>query len=553
MASLTQQLLKDRGIKTKKKAEIFLHPDYERDLHDPFLFSGMKKAVKRILHAIDGGEQIVIYGDYDCDGIPGATLLYEFFKKIDYEKVAVRIPHRYTDGYGLSVEAVRKMQKENASLIITVDCGITDCEAVAGANEFGIDVIITDHHIVPKRLPKAFAIVDAFRRGDKYPNKNICGAGVAFKLVQALITERDFGLHKGWEKWLLDLAGLATIADVVPLIGENRALAYYGLKVLRKTQRVGLLELFKKKNIRPENITEEDVGFTIGPHINAASRMGDPYDAFRLLATNDYDEAKGLVKKLLVHNTDRKSEVQVVIREVEALMHLHTELPLIIVGRADWKPGIVGLAANMIAEKYKKPAFVWGRANSAHFKGSCRSDGLINIVDLMAEVRVVSQDIFLDFGGHELAGGFSVREEKIELFAPALLAAHERMVKNTKEKVKNEKKKERSCPLNIEEIDWKLWGELEQFAPFGVGNERPFFSFNGVTVKERKVFGQDGIHTELVLAKKKGDISVIKFFAYDELAPLVPGTKINLRATLEKNTFKYPHNLRLRLVEWQPT
>ena len=552
-SQLTRQLLKVRGITTKKDADIFLYPNYERDLHDPFLFSGMKKAVARILHAISNQEHIVIFGDYDCDGIPGASLLYEFFKKINYKKISVYIPHRYTEGYGMSVKAVQKLQKQHAALIITVDCGITDVEPVDEANKFGIDVIITDHHLPQKNLPKAYSIINTHKKGDTYPNKNICGAGTAFKLVQALLQEGKFEVTKGWDKWLLDLAGMATIADMVALTGENRALAYYGLKVLRKTPRVGILQLLKKKNVRAENITEDDVGFTIGPHINAASRMGEPMDAFRLLTTDDGDEAKEIVAKLLNHNADRKVEVQVIIQEVEALMHLHADLPVIVVGNKDWKPGIVGLAANMLAEKYQKPAFVWGKHTSTHLKGSCRSDGSINIVDLMTEV----QEVFLDFGGHELAGGFSIHEEKIDLFAPALMAASEKLKNRYKlegstfSKIRLESE---SIEINIDDVTWEMYKEVEQFAPFGMGNEKPVFSLKNVSVKEVRFFGKEGIHTELKLATSdvaKKTISAIKFFTHDDFRSISIGSIVDMIVTLEKSTFTYPHELRLRIVDWK--
>jgi len=553
--ALTQKLLRARGIETKKEAEIFLHPDYERDLHDPFLLSGMKRAVKRILDAISNQEDIVIFGDYDCDGIPGTSLLYEFFKKIEYKKISVYIPHRYTEGYGMSVEAVQNLQKKHTSLIITVDCGITDVEPVDEANKFGIDVIITDHHLPHEKLPKAYTVINTQKRGDKYPNKNICGAGTAFKLVQALIAERDFGLNKGFEKWLLDLAGLATIADMVSLTGENRTIAYYGLKVLRKTPRVGLRQLLKKKNVRAENITEDDVGFTIGPHINAASRMGEPMDAFRLLTTDDGDEAKEIVTKLLDHNAERKIEVQVIIAEVETIIHEYADLPVIVVGHKDWKPGIVGLAANMIAEKYQKPAFVWGKHSSSHLKGSCRSDGSVNIVDLMTQSSILSSELFLDFGGHELAGGFSIREVHIEKFAPVLMAAHEKLQKGETLLKQPKTKTKEVIEVDVNDITWGMYREVDQFAPFGIGNEKPVFSLKNVSVKEVRFFGKEGIHTELKLSTLGVDrvakyIGAIKFFTYYEFKAVGVGSKINLTVTIEKSTFKYPHELRLRIVEW---
>jgi len=236
---LMQELLYFRGIGTAEEAFHFLKPDYEEHLHDPFLLPDMEKAVVRILRAIENNEKVVIYSDYDMDGGPGGVILHDFFKKIGYEHFQNYIPHRHEEGYGLNVPAIEQFAKDGATLLITVDCGITDAEQVHVANELGIDVIITDHHLPAKQLPEAHAIINPKRKDSTYPFDGLCGAGVAFKVVQALIQKGNFELKEGWEKWLLDMAGLATIADMVPLRGENRALAHFGLAVLRKSPRPG--------------------------------------------------------------------------------------------------------------------------------------------------------------------------------------------------------------------------------------------------------------------------------------------------------------------------
>lgn len=276
---LMQELLFYRGIETVSAADEFLNPDYEKHIHDPFLIKDMDKAVKRILLAIKNNEKIVIYSDYDCDGIPGGVILHDFFKKIKYKNVSNYIPHRNDEGYSLNIGAIKEFSKEGAKLIITVDCGITDVKEVDVANNLGIDVIITDHHLVPKILPKAYAILNSKQEDDTYPYDMLCGAGVAFKLVQGLLAKGDFGITPGWEKWLLDMAGLSTIADMVPLTGENRVIAYFGLKVFRKSPRPGVQELCRKAKVRLHNVTEDDIGFMVAPRINAASRMGKPMEA----------------------------------------------------------------------------------------------------------------------------------------------------------------------------------------------------------------------------------------------------------------------------------
>ncbi|HEC33055.1 MAG TPA: single-stranded-DNA-specific exonuclease RecJ, partial [Candidatus Kaiserbacteria bacterium] len=262
---LLQELLINKGITARKDADIFLNPNYDEHLHDPFLMKDMDKVVDRILGAISSNEKIIIYSDYDCDGIPGGVLLHDFFKKIGYKNFENYIPHRHEEGYGLNISAIEKFGDDKVDVLISVDCGITDVVPVEKANELNIDVIITDHHLQNGVLPKAYAILNPKQKGDSYPYDMLCGTGVVFKLVQGLIKKGDFNLKKGWEKWWLDMVGLATIADMVPLTGENRVLAYYGLQVLRKSRRPGLMQLCRKIYLKQMYITEDDIGFMIAP------------------------------------------------------------------------------------------------------------------------------------------------------------------------------------------------------------------------------------------------------------------------------------------------
>ncbi len=251
--ALVQTLLNNRGIVTQGAAEKFLNPNYERDIYDPFLMLNMERAVERILRAIDGGEKIIIFGDYDCDGIPGSVVMHDFFKKIGYTNFQNYIPHRNNEGYGLNIPAIEKFADGGATLMITVDCGITDVEEVARGNELGIDTIITDHHLPQEVLPPAYTILNSKQVSDTYPDNMLCGAGVAWKLVSALLARRGetWGVAVGWEKWLLDMAGLSTIADMVPLQNENRVLAYYGLLVLRKNTTTRFEKTFCKDGYEP--------------------------------------------------------------------------------------------------------------------------------------------------------------------------------------------------------------------------------------------------------------------------------------------------------------
>ncbi|MEK7143435.1 MAG: single-stranded-DNA-specific exonuclease RecJ, partial [Patescibacteria group bacterium] len=544
-----------RGIATRQAAEKFLNPDYERDCYDPFLILNMDRAVERILRAIDGSEKIVVYGDYDCDGIPGSVILHDFFKKIGYKNFSNYIPHRHKEGYGLNTDAVDEFAKSSTALLITVDCGITDVEEVKHAQSLGIDVIITDHHIPPidaaqggqETLPPAYAILNSKQKGDTYPDKMLCGAGVAFKLVQGLIKKKgkEWGIKDGWEKWLLDMAGLATIADLVPLQNENRTLAYYGLKVLRKSPRVGLQKLLRKMNVNQRELTEGDVAFMIAPRINAASRMDIPHEAFRLLSTDDENVADELSDHLHNLNDERKGLVASMVREAKTHMEAREMREVIVIGNPKWRPGVLGLLASRLVEDYRRPAFVWGRGEEIELKGSCRSDGTVNMVEMM---NGVSEGLFLNVGGHEFSGGFSVSREKVHLLEDELVLVYQkiRLAETSIPKILID------CALSLDEINSETYRKIEKLAPFGIGNPKPTFLFNNVEIEEVKNFGKEKNHLELIFKNSRGEkVSAIGFFtsANDFKKEIIAGTTTNLIATFEKSFFRNRAELRLRIVD----
>lgn len=545
---LMQTLLYNRGIKTKGEAKQFLYPDYGRDGYDPFLILNMERAVERILQAIDNKERIVIYGDYDCDGIPGSVVLHDFFKKIEYENFSNYIPHRHKEGYGLNIPAIDEIARDGTTLIITVDCGISDVEEVAHANTVGIDVIVTDHHLAQETLPPAYAIVNSKQHDDTYPDDMLCGAGVAFKLVQALLQKRDFGVAPGWEKWLLDMVGLSTIADMVPLQKENRTLAYFGLKVLQKSRRPGLQKLLKKANVNQMHITEDDVGFMIAPRINAASRMDVPIKAFRLLATDNEVVADELARHLHKINDERKWIVASMVKEIKKTLAQRELGDVIVIGNPKWKVGVLGLAASRIVEDYGKTAFVWGREGSEVIKGSCRSDGTVNVVDLMVSV---SQEVFIDVGGHEGAGGFSVSHEKVHTLEEELLAAYEKVEKFEGGAGKINVDSE----MSLGEVTWETYRDIELLAPFGVGNPKPTFLFRKAKITKVKKFGKELNHLELIFDDGARGVTAIGFFVGDESFPgatIEEGVSVDLVATLEKSMFRNYPQLRLRIVDIAP-
>ncbi|GMQ95070.1 MAG: hypothetical protein BMS9Abin13_180 [Patescibacteria group bacterium] len=541
---LTRLLLFNRGITTPREAEKFLKPDYERDVHDPFLILNMERAVERILKAIEARESIVIYGDYDCDGIPGSVVLHDFFKKIEYKHFENYIPHRHKEGYGLNITAIKRFAKKNVTVLITVDSGITDVAEVECANQLGIDVIITDHHLPGEILPPAYAILNSKQKGDTYPYDMLCGAGVAWKLVCALLQKGNFGVAPGWEKWLLDMTGIATISDMVPLNDENRALAHYGLKVLRKSPRLGLLMLLKKMKVDQRYVTESDVGFMIAPRINAASRMGVPMDAFRLLVADSDEVAVSLSERLHSINNERKLAVATIIKEAKSILSGREIRDVIVIGNPRWRVGVLGIVASNIMEEYERPVFVWGREESEDVKGSCRSDGIVNLVELM---NGVSRSIFMNVGGHERAGGFTISHDKIHVLEDELVKAYK--------KTKRARCRERMLidqRMELDEVDWSTYKEIERFAPFGVENSPPTFLFDNVEIVAVKMFGKEKNHLQLDLRSSHGVIvQAIGFFMNTESfgASLEEGRKIDLVATFDKSTFRGRPELRLRIID----
>ena len=551
-SDLVSHLLFHRGITDTISANTFLTPNYDRDIHDPFLLKDAEKAARRIIQAIKADEKIAIYADYDADGIPGAAIWNDFFSRISFKNFVIYIPHRHDEGFGLNVEAIDDLVSQGVKLIVTVDCGVSDVVPVAHANSQGLEVIITDHHEAPAQVPPAYAIVDHKQIDCAYPDKYLCGSGVAFKLIQAILKIERFGLKEGMEKWLLDLVGMATLSDMVPLIGENRVLAHYGLNVLRKTPRIGLVRLLAKLKIPQKYITEDDIGFMISPRINAASRMGVPMDAFRLLAAQTEEEAKIYVDHLDEINNERKGMVAALVKDVKKKVHeRHGDVipSAIVLGNPEWRPSLLGLAANSCAEEFNRPVFLWGRDGGDVIKGSCRSEGTSNVVEIM---RGVPEGVFLQFGGHHHSGGFAVGNDQIH-FLDSHLNESAQKINSAKSKVLSDEKSDVviDMELSIEDVVWNLFDDISKLAPFGVGNPRPVFLFKKVTADSVRTFGKTNNHVEIVFKKKNGGtVPAIAFFgATSEWAKnLKAHTQIDLIASVEKSMFRGRPELRLRVV-----
>lgn len=559
---ILETLLARRGIVREDAVLRFLSPDYQRDLDDPFLLPDMERAAQRILAALRAREPIVIYSDYDMDGIPGAVVLWDTLQALGAEALEHYTPHRTLDGFGVSVSAIEELAARGAQVIISVDCGSTDTAAALRARELGVDLIITDHHLLShddagaESLPDAFAVINPKRERNRYAEPNLCGAGVAFTLARALlrlvadnpVLAPHIPEHmEAFEKWLLDMVGMATVADMVPLLGENRALAYFGLVVLRKSPRPGVRALLANARINQRTLTEDDIGFSIAPRINAASRMGHASDAFRLLVTRDDAEAKTLAAHLEKLNRERKGIVAAMVKEAHAKLSRCPALPSVIVlGNPLWRPSLAGLVANTLSETYARPAFVWGREAGTIIKGSCRAAGNVSVVAMMTHAR----ETLLEYGGHRASGGFSVSDEHIFELQDALVRAHEAIAESKNDEPVSMAPKP-DLTLLLGDVTEETYRALQPLAPFGVGNSKPLFLFEQVAPSEVRQFGKTREHLELsfLIPGRPRSLSAIAFFKTPDSfsVPMSPGRPISLLAHMERDSFR--GSLRLRIVE----
>ncbi len=493
-SELLNDLMLARGVVGEAAQADFLDPQFERDSHDPMLLPDMEKAVDRLLFAKKSGEKVCVWSDYDCDGIPGGVALTEFLRGIGLN-VRHYIPHRHKEGYGLNEEGLNELIADGVKVIITVDLGTTEHANIAYAQEKGIDIIVTDHHIAPPTLPNAFALINPKRLDSKYPFDGLCGAGVAWKLIQGVLSKNRFDMKEGHEKWLLDLIGMATLSDMVPLVGENRMLARYGLVVMRKARRPGLASLLQILKIKPAGLTEDDIGFMIAPRINAASRMDSPDVAAQLLAATTQERGAELAHALDKINNERKTLVATTVKEVHKRMADHPDDPVIVMGNPNWRPGILGLVANKLVEAHGKPVFLWGREGGDIIRGSVRGDGLVSVVELMQG----AQEVFDHFGGHAASGGFSLEQERVPELAPKLSAVYKKLRLSAPE----EKEIIIDRQLDVSELA-HAQKDLMKLAPFGVGNAKPLFIFPNVYIARTKMFGKGNDHLDMEL---KGSLS----------------------------------------------
>ncbi|MDB5188609.1 MAG: recJ [Candidatus Nomurabacteria bacterium] len=549
-----KQLLLERLNLSEEAQQEFLEPKYQ--LGDPFLFRDMEKSVERIQQAIENKEHVGIYSDYDCDGIPGAVVLVDFFKVLGIaDRVHVYIPDRHDEGYGVNVKGIDELQALGVTLMITVDVGITALTEVADAQSRGMDVIVTDHHSVVRQsdndgdrvvLPDAYAVVHPAI--GEYPEKNLCGAATAFMLARAFLLRygKQYNVPEGWEKWLLDLAGFATLSDMVSLTGENRVLVWYGMMVMRKTRRVGLQTLFSANSIDSSRLTESDLTFTVAPRLNAASRMASPALAFELLATEDRTRAMALVKELTKINDERKVLVARIVKEAHGRLAAR-ELPdIVVIGDLAWRPAVLGLVAGKLQETYGKSFFVWGEGGDGTLKGSCRMIATHHAAVLM---QALPEGTILHAGGHKAAGGFAVTKEQVHFFEAALNTARNFLAENEKSgsSVKVDEGTPSAFPLPLGCATIRHLQTVRSFAPFGVGNPEPVFLFENLTIESNKKFGKAKEHIECVVRDTTGCATAFTFFVDEDFCTkCTPGNTISILGTLEAG---WRGGIRIRIKE----
>lgn len=539
------QLLWNRGLKTQAAIDEFLNPDWSQDVHDPYLFRDMRKAVERVYEAIGAKQPIVVFGDYDADGVCAAVLLTTTLKELG-AVVEVYLPHREREGYGLNSEAVQYLAGRNTKLMITCDCGIASVEPVAEANKLGMDVIITDHHRAQDSLPAAYAILHCGLEGETYPFKFLSGGGVAFKLVQGLLHYEGCPLtpekREAWEKWLLDLVAISTVADMVRLQGESRTLTKYGLVVLRKTKRLGLRKLVEVANLKPASIDTYTISWQIAPRINAAGRMDHANAAYALLVSESASEAEELARALNLTNTERQKVTDDMVAGGRLQIgELKPEQYLVTAFDPTWSLGLVGLVAGKLVQEYHRPALVMCQQGE-RVAGSGRS-GIGNF-DLAAALDEC-KEYLISYGGHREAAGFALPKERLEDF----ITAFQRIVERELKGVDLAPVAVVDMAMPLSRADWGLYEQVIKLEPVGQQNSPARFVSYGVTVASLTPVGSQGQHLKLVL---EGDGLAKKFIWFrqgEAGAKLAIGESVDVVYEVGVNEWNGNRELELKVID----
>ena len=517
--ALFERILTARGLTTRAARQAFLQPDYVAVKHDPFLLPDMEKAVARLKRARERDEKIVIYGDYDIDGLSATALLLDAFGKFGFKDVDAFIPNRFVEGYGMTMGAVDKVRDMGADLIVTVDTGSLCHMEIEYASSLGIDTVVTDHHNVAETPPPSVAAVNPKFPGHTYPFRDLCGAGVAFKLVQALQTELD-GLPDGYEKWLLDLVALGTVCDIVTLADENRANVYWGLEVLKKQQRPGLKALMAVAGIEPGQVNARHLGFGLGPRMNAAGRLETAQHALNMLVACDGLAALEASEKLEELNVKRRSIQDAIFEEACQQAEELADDRVLVVSSDGWNHGVIGIVASKLVEKYKKPVFIIGERGE-EATGSARSFGDFSAADAVR----AADDIIIKGGGHGAAAGVTLETEKIGDFRRCVNEFYDSLRLTNQERYLLPR-----ADVEIDdfsEIDEELVANLAKMEPFGNGNPEPVLKITTASVLSVRRMGADGQHVKLALRDKNGKVLQVLAFNAPEEFLREPGDEVS--------------------------
>ena len=523
------RLLFERGIQDQESLKKFLEPSLE-DLYDPYLLHDMEKAVERIRRAIEDGENILIYGDYDADGMTSASIIKESLEQLGAE-CRVYLPNRFTDGYGPNASVYKYfIEQEGISLIVTVDNGVAGHEAIELAQSMGVDVIVTDHHSMPEILPDAYAIIHPEHPDANYPFKHLAGCGVAFKLACALLEEVQVEL--------LDLVAIGTIADMVSLTDENRILVQYGLEMLGHTQRIGLQEMLTMAGISANEVTDETVGFQIAPRLNALGRLDDPNPAIDLLTGFDEEEAHEIALMIHQKNEERKEIVQSIYEEAKTMVN--PEKKVQVLAKEGWNPGVLGIVAGRLLEKLGQTVIVLN-IEDGRAKGSARSVEAVDIFEALDPHR----DLFIAFGGHAGAAGMTLEVENLEALSQVL----ENYILETGIDLSGKKTINLDEELDLETLNLEMLKNFERLAPFGMDNQKPIFYIRDFHVESARTMGAGNAHLKLKISKGETSFEVVAFGQGRWVTEFAQTKNLELAVKLSVNQWNGQTALQLMMVD----
>lgn len=533
ITNLLASILVNRGIIDGEKINVFLNPT-RKDFYNPFLMPDMEIAVKRIVKAIENKEKIMIYGDYDADGITSITVLKKYLNEIGL-KTGEYIPNRLNEGYGLNKDAISKIYNDGYRLMITVDCGISGLEEVEYANSLGMEIIITDHHEPAEKLPEAIAVIDAKRKDNKYPFNQLAGVGVVFKLIQAISTELKLE-EKEYLKYL-DLVCIGTISDIVPLVDENRVIAKLGLKLIEKTKNIGLKTLLNIADLK--KIDSNAISFGVAPRINACGRMGFQEEALQLFLTEDSGEATKIAKRLVQFNQERQAKEKPIFEEViEKIEKDDKDKKCIVLAEENWHHGVIGIVASKITEIYYKPSILICLEGDKG-KGSGRS---VPGFDLYTALTKCS-DYIEKFGGHSMAIGITIKKENFEKLKEAIEKyAQESNISDIMPIINIDKE------INLKNINIEEVKSLELLEPFGEGNKMPLFLLRNLKIDSIRALS-GGKHLKLTLKQDNNIVDAIGFNMGDLSKEYLLGDKVDVVGTIEINSFGNKENIQINLKD----